>query len=166
MRKIAGFVFDMDGVLSCTVVPMSADGEAQRTLNIKDGYALQYAAKQGYPIAIISGGESPAMRERARYLGIPYVYMRAGNKLDCLRDLMEESGLTPEQILYVGDDIPDMEVMSYVGLPVAPQDAVAEVKSVAKYISHYEGGRGVVRDVIEQTLKAQGKWGNGEGWGW
>ncbi|GAD06100.1 3-deoxy-D-manno-octulosonate 8-phosphate phosphatase [Porphyromonas crevioricanis JCM 15906] len=159
-------MFDMDGVISCSVVPMTAEGEAQRTLNIKDGYALQYAAKQGYVLAIISGGESPAMRERARYLGIPYVYMRVRSKLNCLKDLLDATGLNPEQLIYVGDDIPDLEIMQAVGLPVAPQDAVPEVKAVAGYISRYAGGQGVVRDVIEQTLKAQGRWANGEGWGW
>lgn len=166
LKKIKAFIFDMDGVISNTIVPMAPDGEAQRTLNIKDGYAMQYAVKQGFIIAIISGGECPAMRERARYLGLQYCYMRVSNKLECLMDLMEITGLDRTEIAYVGDDIPDREIMSYVGLPVAPNDAVPEIKEVSKYISHCNGGRGVVRDVIEQTLKAQGVWANGHGWGW
>ncbi|MDO4671404.1 MAG: HAD hydrolase family protein [Porphyromonadaceae bacterium] len=166
LKKIKAFIFDMDGVISGTVVPMASDGEAQRTLNIKDGYAMQYAVKQGFTIAIISGGLSQAMKERAAYLGIQHCFMRVPNKLECLKQLMEETGLRKEEIIYVGDDIPDREIMAFVGLPVAPNDAVPEIKAVAKYISHKNGGFGVVRDVIEQTLKAQGKWANGQGWGW
>lgn len=163
---IRGFVFDMDGVLSDTVVPMNPNGDALRTLNIKDGYAIQYAAKQGFELAIISGGYSEAMIERARYLGIQNVYMRAKDKVARLNELMDKIGLLPSQLIYVGDDIPDIGVMGTVALGVAPADAVPEVKAIADYISPYRGGHGVVRDVIEQTLKAQNLWANGDGFGW
>jgi probable hydrolase len=137
-----------------------------RTVNVKDGYAMQYAVKQGYTLAVISGGASEAMTERFRNLGAKYIYMRISDKARQLELLCEESGLRPEEIAYIGDDIPDIPVMRLVALPCAPADAAPEVKSIAKYISLYNGGYGVVRDVIEQTLKANGCWSLSEGFGW
>lgn len=166
LKSIRGFVFDVDGVISHTVSAMDAEGQPMRTMNVKDGYAMQYAVKQGFLLAIITGGYSPAIAKRAEYLGIKHVYMRSSNKVEQLEHLLQETGLKAEEIVYIGDDIPDLPVMQRVALPVAPADAVPEIKQVAKYISHRRGGEGVVRDVIEQTLKAQGCWAQGNGFGW
>ncbi len=136
LKTIRGFIFDVDGVISHTVSAMDAEGQPMRTMNVKDGYAMQYAVKQGFLLGIITGGFSPAIAKRAEYLGIKHVYMRSSNKVEQLEHLLQETGLKPEEVVYIGDDIPDLPVMQRVGLPVAPSDAVAEIKQVAKYISH------------------------------
>lgn len=166
LTQIKAFVLDMDGVISATVSPIDASGMPMRTVNVKDGYAMQYAVKHGYTIAIISGGESNAMRLRFEQLGVQYVYMRIKDKAHKLGELEQLTGIPASQMAYIGDDIPDIEVMRLVGLPCCPADAAPEVKSVARYISLCDGGYGVVRDLIEQTLKANGKWGTSEGFGW
>ncbi len=166
LKKIKVFVLDMDGVVSATVSPVDANGMPMRTVNVKDGYAMQYAVKQGYTLAVISGGESTAMRLRFEQLGVQHIYMRAKDKLAKLKELEELTGLSRNEMVYIGDDLPDVEIMTEVALPVAPNDAVPEAKEAAKYISPRDGGYGVVRDVIEQTLKANGKWSVGEGFGW
>ncbi len=166
LTQIRAFVLDMDGVVSATVSPVDVSGMPMRTVNVKDGYAMQYAVKQGYTIAIISGGESQPMRQRFEQLGVQHIYMRIKDKAGKLRELETLTGIPTWQMAYIGDDIPDIEVMRLVGLPCAPADAAPEVKAVAKYISLCDGGYGVVRDLIEQTLKACGRWGTSEGFGW
>lgn len=166
LRTIRAFVLDMDGVVSATVSPVDPSGMPMRTVNVKDGYAMQYAVKQGFVLAIISGGESLAMRYRFESLGVQHIFMRVKDKAAKLHELTKLTGIRPEEMVYIGDDIPDIPIMRLVGLPVAPADAVAEVKQVARYISLRDGGYGVVRDVIEQTLKAQDRWGDSEGFGW
>lgn len=166
LTQIKAFVLDMDGVISATVSPIDASGMPMRTVNVKDGYAMQYAVKQGYTLAIISGGESEAMRLRFKQLGVQYVYMRIKDKASQLRELEHLTGIPASQMAYIGDDIPDIDVMRLVGLPCCPADAAPEVKAVAKYISLCDGGYGVVRDLIEQTLKANDQWGTSEGFGW
>ena len=166
LRKIKAFVFDVDGVLSCDVIPLHPNGDPMRTVNIKDGYALQLAVKEGYEVAIITGGYTEAVQIRFSRLGIQHIYMRSAVKVHDFKDFMEKTGLSPEQIMYAGDDIPDYEVMTRVGLPVAPADAAPEIKEVAKYISSRRGGEGVARDVIEQTMRAQGHWFGEEAFGW
>lgn len=166
LRDIHAFVLDMDGVVSATVSPVDASGMPMRTVNVKDGYAMQYAVKRGYTIAIISGGESVPMRQRFEQLGVQYIYMRIKDKVAKLSELSAETGIPASQMVYIGDDIPDIGVMRQVGLPCCPADAVSEVKEVARYISLANGGYGVVRDVIEQTLKASGHWDASEGFGW
>lgn len=166
LTKIKAFVLDMDGVVSATVSPVDVSGMPMRTVNVKDGYAMQYAVKQGFVIAIISGGESLAMRYRFENLGVQHIFMRVKDKVAKLHELVELTGIQPEEMAYIGDDIPDVGIMRLVGLSVAPDDAAYEVKDVAKYISRFAGGYGVVRDVIEQTMKAQSKWGDSEGFGW
>ena len=162
LRKIKAFVFDVDGVLSCDVIPLHPNGDPMRTVNIKDGYAL----KKGYEVAIITGGYTEAVQIRFSRLGIQHIYMRSAVKVHDFKDFMEKTGLSPEQIMYAGDDIPDYEVMTRVGLPVAPADAAPEIKEIAKYISSRRGGEGVARDVIEQTMRAQGHWFGEEAFGW
>ncbi len=166
LRQIRAFVLDMDGVVSATVSPVDPSGMPMRTVNVKDGYAMQYAVKQGFMLAVISGGESLAMRYRFENLGVQHIYMRAKDKVARLEELIEATGIPAEAMAYIGDDVPDVPVMRRVGLAVAPADAVPEVKAVAHYISPYDGGYGVVRDLIEQTMKAQGVWGDSEGFGW
>lgn len=166
LNKIKAFVFDVDGVLSGEVIPLHPNGDPMRTVNIKDGYALQLAVKKGYQVAIITGGYTEAVRIRFSRLGISHIYMKSAVKMHDYEDFLEKTGLQPEEILYAGDDIPDYEVMTKVGLPVAPADAAPEIKRIAKYISHKNGGYGVARDVIEQTLKAQGHWMSDEAFGW
>ena len=160
LKKIKALVFDVDGVLSANVIPMSQDGEPMRTVNIKDGYALHLAGKQGLLLGIITGGRSEAVRKRFVALGIPSVdiYMSSSVKIHDYHDFRDRYGLRDEEILYVGDDIPDIEVMSTCGLPCCPKDAAPEVKSVARYISHKEGGYGCGRDIVEQFLKVKGLW--------
>ena len=166
LRKIKAFVFDVDGVLSCDVIPLHPNGDPMRTVNIKDGYALQLAVTNGYEVAIITGGYTEAVQIRFSRLGIQHIYMRSAVKVHDFKDFMEKTGLSPEQIMYAGDDIPDYEVMTRVGLPVAPADAAPEIKEIAKYISSRRGGEGVARDVIEQTMRAQGHWFGEEAFGW
>lgn len=166
LNKIKAFVFDVDGVLSCDVIPLHPNGDPMRTVNIKDGYALQLAVKKGYQVAIITGGYTEAVRIRFSRLGITHIYMKSAVKIHDYQDFLEKTGLQPEEVLYAGDDIPDYEVMKLVGLPVAPADAAPEIKRIAKYISQKNGGEGVARDVIEQTLKAQGNWMGDEAFGW
>lgn len=166
LKKIKAFVFDVDGVLSCDVVSLHPNGDPMRTVNIKDGYALQLAVKNGYQVAIITGGYTEAVEIRFSRLGIIHIYMRSAVKVRDYKDFMEKTGLHPEEVMYAGDDIPDYEVMQLVGLPVAPADATPEIKGIAKYISHKNGGEGVARDVIEQTMKAQGLWMSDEAFGW
>jgi 3-deoxy-D-manno-octulosonate 8-phosphate phosphatase (KDO 8-P phosphatase) len=166
LNKIKAFVFDVDGVLSCDVIPLHPNGDPMRTVNIKDGYALQLAVKKGYQVAIITGGYTEAVRIRFSRLGITHIYMKSAVKLKDYQDFLEKTGLQSEEVMYAGDDIPDYEVMKLVGLPVAPADAAPEIKRIAKYISHKNGGHGVARDVIEQTMKAQGNWMGDEAFGW
>lgn len=166
LSKIKAFVLDMDGVISASVSPVDSSGMPLRTVNVKDGYAMQYAVKQGYTLAVISGGESEQMRRRFENLGVQHVYMRIKDKTEKLRELQVLTGISPSEMLYVGDDVPDLAIMRLVGLPCCPIDAVPEVKEVAKYISPLAGGYGVVRDVIEQTLRANQRWSTGEGFGW
>ena len=166
LNKIKAFVFDVDGVLSCDVVSLHPNGDPMRTVNIKDGYALQLAVKKGYQVAIITGGYTEAVKIRFSRLGITQIYMKSAVKVHDYRDFLEKTGLQPEEVMYAGDDIPDYEVMQLVGLPVAPADAAPEIKRIAKYISHKNGGEGVARDIIEQTMKAQGHWMGDEAFGW
>ena len=166
LRKIRGFIFDVDGVLSKDVIPLHPNRDPMRTVNIKDGYALQLAVKKGYQVAIITGGYTDSVKMRFERLGVKYIYMRSSVKMKDYTDFMNRTGLKPEEVLYAGDDIPDYEVMKLVGLPVAPADAASEIKDISLYISSKNGGEGIARDVIEQTMKTQGTWLTGEAFGW
>ena len=158
LKKIRAFAFDVDGVLSPSTIPLSPDGEPLRMVNIKDGYALQLAIKYGYEIAIITGGSTRAVKVRFEGLGITDIYQGAAQKLPVLKKWMEEKDLKPDEVIYMGDDIPDLTAMRYVGLPCAPHDACTEARSTALYISPFGGGYGCARDVIEQVMKAHGVW--------
>lgn len=158
LRSIKAFIFDVDGVLSHHDMNLSPEGELIRTSCAKDGYALMYSIKKGYIIAVISGGGAPGIKERLNKLGISEVYLKKSDKLVVLQSLIEKYNLKIEEIMYMGDDIPDYTCMKYVGMPVCPYDACEEIKSISRYISEFKGGEGCVRDVISQVLKVQGKW--------
>ena len=158
LKHITTFIFDVDGVLTDGSVIINTDGQLLRTMNIKDGYALKTAVQQGFNVCIISGGKNEGVRERLRGLGITDIYLGAHHKLEQLDEYLDIYDIKTENVLYMGDDIPDIPVMKLVGLPTCPQDAVAEVKEIAKYVSFKKGGKGCVRDVIEQVLKVQEKW--------
>jgi 3-deoxy-D-manno-octulosonate 8-phosphate phosphatase (KDO 8-P phosphatase) len=166
LAKIKAFVFDVDGVLSPESIPLHPSGEPMRIINTKDGYAMQLAAKKGYVLGIITGGDTNAVRIRFESLGFSHIYTKAKNKIKVFDDFIRETGLKPEEICYVGDDIPDYEIMKIVGLPACPADAVPEIKEISKYISHKAGGMGVGRDIIEQVLKVKGDWMQGDAFGW
>lgn len=158
LKKIKAFAFDVDGVFSSTTAVLHPSGEVMRTMNIKDGYVIHYAVKLGYPVAIITGGNSEAVAQRFRNLGVTDIYLNSAYKKDDLDDFVCKYHLSSDQILYMGDDIPDMEVLQEVGFPACPADAAEEVKAVSRYISDRKGGEGCVRDIVEQVLKLHGKW--------
>lgn len=167
LHKVKAFAFDVDGVLSTEAIPLSPDGEPMRVINTKDGYALKQAVVCGFPVAIITGGNTQAVRTRFESLGIQDIYMGSCYKLDKLQHFMEKYRLKPEEILFMGDDIPDYETLKYVGVPTCPSDAVSEIKEICCYVSNCKGGEGCGRDVIEQVLKLNGKWmHNVEAFGW
>ena len=157
-KHITTLVFDIDGVLTNGNVLVMAEGVMLRQMNVKDGYALQFAIKKAYTIIIISGSYSAEAEIRLKNLGITEVYMRIENKLEKLKQLADEKHINPKDILYMGDDIPDYAVMQWCGLACCPSDAVAEIKSISKYVSPFKGGDGCVRDVIEKVLKLQNNW--------
>lgn len=167
LGKIKAFAFDVDGVLSPSTIPMSAVGEPLRMVSIKDGYALQLASRLGYELGIFTGGNTEAVKIRFEGLGIKNIFLGAAHKLPLLKQWMKEKALSPEQVVYVGDDIPDLPCLRHVGLPCAPADAASEVIDAALYISRFNGGYGVARDILEQVLKYQDNWlRDQEAFGW
>lgn len=158
LKGIKAFAFDIDGVLSANCVPMDENGEPLRMVNIKDGYAIHLAAKIGYPIAIITGCKTESVRVRYNALGVKDVYLSAAKKTEQFADFLEKNNLKAEEVLYMGDDIPDYEIMKLCGIATCPADAAPEIKAIAHYVSDKNGGQGCGRDVIEQVLKVQGNW--------
>ncbi|GLB51384.1 3-deoxy-D-manno-octulosonate 8-phosphate phosphatase [Neptunitalea chrysea] len=160
LHHITTFVFDVDGVLTDGSVLVTTEGEVLRTMNVKDGYALKAAILSDYTICIITAGNNEGVKVRLRSLGITDIYMGSFHKADSLDEFLDIYNINPENVLYMGDDIPDVPPMKMIGLPTCPQDAAPEVKEIASYISDIKGGKGCVRDVIEQVMKVQGKWSN------
>ncbi len=158
LTKIRALAFDVDGVLSAETIVLHPSGEPMRTVNIKDGYALQLAVKMGLHVAIITGGKTEAVRKRYEGLGIPDVHLGCAVKIETYDRFLEAHGLTDEEVLYMGDDIPDYEVMQRCGCPCCPADAAPEIKAISVYVSHCRGGEGCGRDVVEQVLRAKGLW--------
>lgn len=158
MNDITTFIFDVDGVLTDGTVHVSQTGEMLREMNIRDGFAMKAAVESGYHVCIISGGSNEGVRIRLRNLGITDIHLATPNKVETFKEYIELYNIKPEQVLYMGDDIPDFHVMKLVGLPTCPQDASPEIKAISNYISHKNGGKGAVRDVIEQVMKVQEKW--------
>ena len=167
MNKIKAIIFDIDGVLSAETITLSPEGEPLRTVNIKDGYAIQLAVKLGLRIAIMTGAKTQAVRRRYEGLGVEDVYVGCSVKIKTYEEFLQKYGLADEEVMFMGDDIPDLEVMRRVGCPVCPKDACPEILEVSRYVSHLRGGYGCGRDVIEQTLRAQDKWQmNATAFGW
>ena len=157
-KPIKTFIFDIDGVLAIDTMIVMPDGELIRSMNSKDGYAMQLAIKKGYNIIIITGGNSEAVKQRLIKLGVKDVFLGVHNKEKLLQEYAEQQSLLLSQMLYMGDDIPDYMAMQLVSLPCCPADAVPEIKQICKYISPYNGGYGCGRDVIEKVLKLNGHW--------
>jgi 3-deoxy-D-manno-octulosonate 8-phosphate phosphatase (KDO 8-P phosphatase) len=158
MNEITTFIFDVDGVLTDSSVHITPTGEMLRVMNIRDGFAMKAALESGYNVCIISGGNNEGVRVRLRNLGITDIHLGTPDKVKTFKEYTELYQIKPENVLYMGDDIPDYHVMQLVGLPTCPQDASPEIKTISNYISHINGGKGAVRDVIEQVMKVQGKW--------
>lgn len=157
-KNIKALVFDVDGVLTNGEILVNESGEQLRTFYIKDGYALQLAVKRGFLLAAITGGRSQGIKKRLEGLGINDVFLNISNKIETLDHWMKEYDLKTEEVLFMGDDVPDLEVMKLVGFAVCPADAVEDIKAISHYISHLNGGKGAVRDVIEKVMRLQGKW--------
>jgi len=157
-KQVNAFVFDVDGVLSDGNILVNEQGDQLRSFHIKDGYALQLAIKKGYPVAVITGGRSAGIRKRMEGLGITDVFLDVSDKASVFHGWLERRQLSAAETLYMGDDIPDRDIMKVVGLPTCPADAVEEIKALSFYVSDKKGGRGAVRDVIEKVMKLQGTW--------
>lgn len=167
LTLIKALAFDVDGVLSPSIMPLATDGTPMRMINVKDGYALQLAIKFGYKIAIITGADCPAIKTQFEGLGITDVFTRVSVKKPILQQWINQQGLQPEQVVYAGDDIPDYEAMNIVGLSIAPADAASDIRNIARYISPCKSGEGVARDIIEQLLRANRQWLNDDtAFGW
>ena len=166
LQHIKAFVFDVDGVFTDGMISVSGDGTQTRSMNVKDGYAVHYANRKGYPIGIISGGKCQSIIHRFSDLGIQDIYIASHDKIKDFEDFLQKHNLSSQNVLYIGDDLPDYNVLKRVRLAVCPADAAHEIKEICHYISPKPGGTGCVRDVIEQTLKAHGTWMNEEAFVW
>lgn len=166
LTKVKAFIFDIDGVLSLQTIGLNAFGVPNRTVNLRDGYALQLAVKKGYHVGIISGSNSKEYQKRLKTLGITEIYLNSKSKLENYNSFKKKHNLEDKYILFMGDDIPDFEVMKHAGVPVCPSDADSEIKQVALYISDKRGGEGCVRDVVEQVLRLHNNWMDSEAFSW
>lgn len=158
LKDITTFIFDVDGVLTNGNILVTETGEQLRQYNIKDGYAIQLAIKKGYQVCVITGANTAAVKLRLKGLGVQHIYLGATYKMQPFLDFLSKTGLNRNEMVYVGDDLPDQEIMEQVAIAVSPADAVEEIKAISSYISPFNGGSGVARDIIEKVLKVQGKW--------
>ena len=158
LNKITSFVFDVDGVLTNGKILVTTEGEMYREMNTRDGFALKYALLKGFNIGIISGGTNQGVKKRLENLGVNKVYLGIHEKDIALDDFINTYNINPDEVLYMGDDVPDMPVMEKVGVATCPQDAVPDVKRIADYVSHKNGGDGCVREIVEQVMRVQNKW--------
>ena len=158
LRHVKAFAFDVDGVFTDGKVFLHPSGELLRTAHMRDGYAVQLAIKKGFPVAIISGGKSDSLYARFKGLGVTDIYLGSLDKMADFTDFCFKYSIQPEDILYMGDDVPDYEVLQKVGMSCCPADAASQIKGIVKYISPFKGGEGCVRDVIEQVLRVQNYW--------
>jgi len=165
-KQIKAFIFDVDGVLALAVSPLTEDGDPMTTTNVRDGYAIRNAENSGFVTGIITGGNFERVRLRYSKLGVKHIYMGTFDKIKCLEDFIGKTGIQKNEILYMGDDMPDYPVMKEVGMPVCPADAIPDIKNIAKYISDKKGGEGCARDIIEQVMRAQDKWINEHSYHW
>lgn len=158
IARTEAFIFDVDGVMTDGGIIPTLDGDFIRRYNAKDGYALGYAVKMGYKVCIITGGRGKTLENRLRMLGINRYYTDCMDKITAMREYFADEGIDPAHAIYMGDDIPDLECMREVGIPVCPADAAAEVIEASRYVSEFRGGEGAVRDIVEQVLRARGDW--------
>lgn len=158
LSQIKAIVFDVDGVLSPVCIPMNENGIPTRMANLRDGYAIQLAVKKGIRICIITGANDPAIISRFNLLGVKDIFMTKDAKINILSRWLKDNNLDASNTAYVGDDIPDLECMQYVGLAVAPRDAAPEIKEIAQYVTAAPGGQGVARELLEQILKVRNEW--------
>lgn len=158
LKKVRAVIFDIDGVLSANTITLHPEGEPMRTVNIKDGYAMQLAVKQGLRIAIMTGADVKSIRMRYEKLGVKDIFTGCSVKIQVYEKFLADNALSDEEVIFVGDDIPDYEVMCRCGCPCCPADACPDIKRVSRYVSNQNGGYGVGRDILEQVLRAQGKW--------
>jgi 3-deoxy-D-manno-octulosonate 8-phosphate phosphatase (KDO 8-P phosphatase) len=158
LEQVNGFVFDMDGVLTDATIWLHGDGSWVRRMHIRDGYALQLAVRKGYPICVISGSDAPPVRDRLHMLGVSEVHMGVKDKREVLDGFLSRCGLKAAQVLYMGDDVPDIAAMRVCGVSACPHDAARDVRSIAQYVSPIPGGAGCVRDVIERVLRLHDRW--------
>ncbi len=162
LEQVNTFIFDIDGVMTSGKVFLTASGDQLRSMLVKDGYAIQYAIKQGYHVAVISGGSSQSVKPRLKYLGIKDIYIGSKNKVNDFQEFLEDKQIRPEQVVYMGDDIPDYYVMQLCGVKTCPKNAAPEILAISDYISDKNGGEGCVRDIIEKVLRLHNKWFNPE----
>jgi len=158
IARIEAMIFDVDGVMTDGRIIPTAEGDFIRCYNCKDGYALAYAIRHGYRVCVITGGYGKILEHRLRMLGMQDFYIDCMDKISTLREYMKKYNLNPENVLYMGDDIPDLECTREMGMPVCQADSAAEVIECSRYVSEFEGGRGAVRDIVEQVLRARGDW--------
>ncbi|MBL7919473.1 MAG: HAD hydrolase family protein [Bacteroidia bacterium] len=158
LNKITTLMFDVDGVMTDGKVLVMESGEMVRNMNSKDGYAIHLAVQKEYRIVIISGGNNMAVKKALERTGVKDVFINQHDKLACYLEYLKLNNLTDEEVLFMGDDLPDHEIMSRVGVAVCPKDAVQDIKAICQYVSGKNGGEGCVRDIIEQVLRVQGKW--------
>ena len=158
IARIEAMIFDVDGVMTDGRIIPTAEGDFIRCYNCKDGYALAYAIRHGYRVCVITGGYGKILERRLRMLGMQDFYIDCMDKISTLREYMKKYNLNPENVLYMGDDIPDLECMREVGMPVCPADAASDVIAASRYVSEFDGGRGAVRDIVEQVLRAKDDW--------
>ncbi len=164
--KVKAFIFDIDGVLSLQTISLNVFGVPHRTINLRDGYALQLAVKKGYYIGIISGSNSKEYHKRLKLLGVTDIYLNSRAKPDHFNSFLKKHSLDKSNVLFMGDDIPDFEVMKQAGVAVCPSDADSEIKQISSYISDKKGGEGCVRDVIEQVLRLHDNWMDSDAFTW
>lgn len=158
IARVEAFVFDVDGVMTDGGIIPTPDGDFIRRYYAKDGYAMACAIREGYKVCIISGGRGAMLENRLKMLGVTRMYLDCMDKVAAIEEFLKEYNLDRESVIYMGDDIPDLECMRVVGIPVCPADAAMEVIEASRYVSEYDGGRGAVRDIVEQVMRVQGKW--------
>jgi 3-deoxy-D-manno-octulosonate 8-phosphate phosphatase (KDO 8-P phosphatase) len=166
LAKVKAFVFDIDGVMSLQTISLNAFGVPNRTVNLRDGYAIQLAVKKGYQVAVISGSNAKEYIKRLKLLGVKDVYLNSRSKVDHFNSFLKKYNIQKSDVLFMGDDIPDYGVMKLAGVPVCPADADSEIRQVALYISDKRGGEGCVRDVIEQVLRLHNNWMDNDAFTW
>lgn len=158
VARVEAFVFDVDGVMTDGGIIPTPEGDFIRRYNAKDGYAIAYALREGFKVCVISGGRGKMLENRLTMLGVTKMYLNCMNKVEALEEFLAENDLDRQSVIYMGDDIPDLECMMRVGIPVCPADAAMEVVEASRYVSEYNGGHGAVRDIVEQVLRAKGCW--------